>query len=308
MNFPVYLLMVSYGKPFYGLSVIRDFLKAKKPDTKTRFIVIENSEKPDLNKMFAFSEHPDLLYYHFENKNKAAAINFAVKDLIDEEEAIIIAIDNDIKFDIDYLIKYYKAALAKGNQFYFGTSFFVNFPNDVAKNLVPFLQGSARGKPDAEFKKMKNLMFLGFSYAFFKEQWKAVGGLDERFSPGSQYGLAAEESVFQKKLKHAGYIPFLIENNAVEHLPVPESYEENWVLKRQENNGFTHGFQDLISTNFLQFTYPKKLFFFIQRTITLFPKRENKLAGKMNAAYIKGYFKAFLLFLNIKNKKSFLKF
>lgn len=308
MKPPLYLLMVSYERPVCAISVIEDYLEAKKPDAITKFIVVENSNNPSLKMNFEFSKHPDLLYYHFANKNKAAAINFAIKKLISEKEAFIIAVDNDIRFGPNFLCNFYNLGLRKGQKNYFGSSFSVQLPKDIDRNLIPFVQGSAKGKTDAEFRKMRSLMFLGFSYAFFKSQWKAVRGLDERFSPGSKYGLAAEESVFQKKLMYAGYTPCLIEKNSVEHHPLSENYNENNVMKRQENNGFTHGFQDIIGTKFLQFVYTKKLFFFIRRTITIYSKGENKLLFRMTAAYTRGYFKAFLLFLIIKDRKNFLEF
>jgi hypothetical protein len=305
---PLYLLMVTYGKPLYALYVIENFLEARKPETKTKFIVVENSLEPELENVFNFSKHPDIIYYHFQSRNKARAINFAIREYVREEDALILAIDNDIKFKKEYLIKYYRAALEYGKKYYFGTSFIVKIPEHVDKNLKPFLQGSAKGKSDASFRKMKNLMFMGFSYGFFKSQWEVVGGLDERFSPGSLHGLAAEESVFQKKLRHAGFLPTLVERNSVEHIPGPEAYKETCVKKRQANNGFTHGFQDIIASSWGDFTYTKKLFFFLRKTLITYFNNENRLLHKMTAAYTKGYCKAIFLFLKIKNKKSFLRF
>lgn len=305
---PIYLVMVSYQREEKALSVIENYLTSIKPCKELNFIVVENSETPRLSNFFNFHEHEDIIYHYFENKNKAAAVNFAIGNLIPEEEALIIHVDNDIRFASDFLLKYYQAALAKGRNFFFGGSVSVNIPKSFDPDLLPFIQGSARGKSDLEFIKMKRLMFLGCSYAFFKAQWKTVDGLDERFSPGSKYGLAADESVFQKRLVHAGYSPVFVERNCVEHFPVFESYDKNIVLKRQKNNGFTHGFQDLISTKFLLLKYFKKLFFLIRGTMIIFPKREKRFLFKMKTAYTKGYIKAFLLYIKTQDKKDFLEF
>lgn len=306
MNFPLYLLMISYGRQSYALSVIRDFLNAQKPPSKTRFIVVENSKNPNLNKKILFSEFPDIVYCHFQDKNKAAAINFAIKELIEEEEAVIIAIDNDIRFNVDYLLKYYNAALKKGRRFYFGSSFHVKYPFEFDQRLIPFLSGSAIGQPDEQFLKMERLMFLGFSYAFFKSQWKRVGGLDERFSPGSRFNLAAEESIFQKKLINAGFVPFFVKKNSVQHRTMKELYLEKNVAARQKNNGYTHGFQDLVSSsNVLKLDCLKKLAYLIWKSVVIFLE-DDRIAFRMKSAYTKGYFNAFLLYLRIKDKSHFL--
>ncbi len=306
MKLPVYLLMISFGKVDAPIDVLNDYLAAEKPVTKTKFIVVDNSEVPLLGKQFKFSDHPDIIYHHFRNRNKAAAINFAVKKLIKEEEALVICIDDDISFNVDYLWKYFQAAVKKGKGFYFGSSFFVNPPKDFDRNLVPYLSGSALGQPDAQFQKMNRLMFLGFSYCFFKSQWKKVDGLDERFSPGSKYDLAAEESIFQKKLKYAGFKPYFVKDNLIQHKPLPRLYSEKMVKFRQEQNGFTHGFQNLISSSkTFKIDYFRQLTGYIWQCL-LFLFTKDRLDRSMKFAYTKGFFKALLLFLRYDDNRNYL--
>lgn len=305
-DFPVYLLMVSYGRVNSAISVIDDFNHSKKPPVKTKFIIVENNEEPRLRKALTFGMNSDLIYYHFRNKNKAAAINYAVDNLIAEEEAQIICIDNDISFKQDYLLKYFDAAKKAGNSFYYGGAFFVIPPKNLNKNLIPYLSGSALGQPDKEFQNMRKLMFLGFSYSFFKSQWKAVNGLDERFSPGSKYDLAAEESIFQKKLQHGGFRPYFVRENVVEHRPERQLYTKKMVKFRQEQNGFTHGFQNLISSS-----RPFKVDFFKQlaghtRRCIILRFTKKRLAYSMKLAYTKGFFRAFLLFMKNDDNRNYL--
>src|SRR5690606_27869404 len=126
---------------------------------------------------------------------------FCFKNRIPEEEALVILIDNDILFKKDFILNYYNAAIDKGNKYYFGGALEVEVPNNIEELLIPYLSISATGKSDNAFIKQKNPMFLGCNYCVFKTQWKYVNGLDERFSAGSKYGLGADESIFQKKLK-----------------------------------------------------------------------------------------------------------
>ena len=305
-NWPVYLLMVSYNREDCALAVIDDYYRARKPNIQTTFLIIENSDDPRLFDQLDFSKHDSLKYYYYPNKNKAAVVNYALKNLIEENEALIIHVDNDISFQKDYILKFYNAAREMGSEFYFGNSFFVNFPKSFNSKFFPYLQGSARGKSDEEFKKMSTQMFLGFSYAFFKSQWQIAHGLDERFSPGSVHNLAAEESIFQFRLMHVGFRPFFISNNPVEHKPQHENFLVQNIRARQENNGYTHGFRHLVQEKGF-ITYFKILLILIKKLCFLIPKNDS-LDIQMRISFLKGFFKAFLLYLTIKNKKNFLDF
>ncbi len=307
MDLPVYLLMVSYKRTKFALKIVEDYLTASKPNSKCKFLIIENTEEASL-KPYLQTNVDSIIYHHCSNKNKAAMVNFAVERLVKEKEALIIHIDNDIRFKKDFIIKYYNTAVFKGTSSYFGSSFVVNYPKE-ADPLIPYLNASAVGKSDEHFLKMKKLMFLGFSYCFFKSQWERVSGLDERFSPGSKYNLAAEESIFQKKMMNVGYVPYFISNNQVEHKPEKHNYSLPAIFKRNENNGYTHGFQSLIlSKQFLKTNYFKRLCFYWKLAISTYLSEGKSLNFKVKTAYAKGFFKAAILFVRIKDKSSYLNF
>lgn len=304
MNLPLYLICVNYNKIEYPLEVIHDYINCEKPkNVITTLLMIDNSENPILDKKIDFTLYKDIRYYKYPKKNKAKAINHSISSLITEEDALIICIDNDINFKKDFLSKYYGSYIDKGSDFFYGGSFQVNIPNNIDSNVMPFLMGSQLGKSDAEFIKMKRLIFMGCSYAFLKSQWKNVGGFDIRFSPGSKHGLSAVESVFQKKLKHFGYKPFFVPSNSVIHKPLEESYTINNVLRRQKNNGYTHGFQNLISSGIYKF-FKKIIYLSWDCIVTLIKGNWINFRFKFN--YLIGYFQSFVLYLKIDNKTSFL--
>ena len=303
---PLYLLMITFNRKASAISIINQFNAAEKPTPHTTFLVVENGSSKNLEQEINPVSNTNVYYYHFNNKNKAAAINFAIKNLIAEQEALVVCIDDDISFKKDYLSNYYKTAIKKRNKFYFGSSFFVNLPKVFDRRLIPYLSGSALGQPDEQFEKMEKLMFLGFSYSFFKSQWTKVGGLDERFSPGSKYDLAAEESIFQKKLHHAGYKPNFVKKNVVEHRPEPHLYTKKMVRFRQEQNGFTHGFQNLISsTYFLKLNCLKQMAGHLKGCVILGFEKD-RLAFSMKLAYTKGFLRSFLLFLKFDDNRNYL--
>lgn len=298
--------MVNYNRKDSAKDVIADFIDCFKPQNPTTLIIVENGENNTLKEDFNLNQITNILCFEFANSNKAAAINFGIKECIKEDEALIICIDDDIRFHKDFIINYSNAAKEYGDGSYFGTSFYVKKPTNFDNSLIPYMSGSTLGKPDNQFQQMRSPMFLGFSYAFFKSQWKAVDGLDERFSVGSQYGVGGEESVFQKKLKNKGFTPVFIENNRVEHKPLPILFTKYNVVKRQENNGYTHGFQNLVlSTKRFKSDVIKLFISLFVRCFILFFK-DDRLKFQMKYAYTKGFFKAFFIYLIIENKNSFL--
>jgi hypothetical protein len=298
---PIYLLMISYKREESAIAIINNYLKANKPNVKTRFILIENSPFQKLPSLFPNIQEMELVSYHyFQNSNKSKAVNYAINNYITESEALIVHIDNDINFDNDFLVNYHKTATEKGPLFYFGAGFRVPPPEIKDSRLMPFVQGSALGKTDTEFLKMKNPMFLGFNFCFFKSQWQKVKGLDERFGPGSKTNLSGDESVFQFKLKYVGYRPFFVENNYVLHQPEPVNYFKKNILKRVQNNGYTHGFQALIADK----NYLKKIAYLMKRCLILLIKG-SIFELQFKYSYLFGHLHAYWLYLWIDNKKSF---
>lgn len=299
--------MVSHRNTFGALKVIDCFKTAEKPHDKCYFMAVENNPAKSLYKSFNFKQINDLKYVHFPHKNKSAALNFAIGSQI-KTESLIIFVDDDIEFEKDYILKYYNNAIAKGTKFYFGGSFNTVIPVTYKKELIPFLNASAQGKNDLQFLNMKNLMFLGFSFTVFYSQWSAVNGFDERFGPGSHYGMGGQESVFQKKLMVRDFIPYFVENNSVKHNPAYHTLSADRIALRQESNGKSHGFQGLIiSKDSLKSEYFKKLIYFCRRLINhCFQKDE--LTFRMKSSYTKGYFKALWIYFRANDKKSYLDF
>lgn len=304
MSLPLYLICVNYNKIEYPLEVIYDYINCEKPkNVTTKLLLIDNSKNPILDQKFDFTLYNDIRYYKFPDKNKAKAINHSIGSYINEDEALIICIDNDINFKKYFLSNYYESFKIQGSDFFYGSSFKVNIPKNIDSNLIPFLAGSQIGKPDAEFVKMKTMIFMGCSYSFLKSQWQNVGGLDIRFSPGSKHGLGAEESVFQKKLKHFGYKPFLVTSNTVIHKPDEQSYKISNVLLRHKNNGYTHGFQNLISGSINKF-HKKIIYLSWNCIVTLIKGNWLKFRFKLN--YLIGYSQSFILYLKTDDQTSFL--
>jgi hypothetical protein len=300
-----YLVCVTHNNPKKGLKIIEQFLNSPNKE-EGKLLLIENgswSNFQNYKDRFGFY---DVLEIHFsDNPNKSASLNYLVGQVIKDKEAIIICIDDDVEFP-EYFMKNYKtAASEQGNIYYFGGSLKATIPNDVDEKIWPYLSISATGKSDEAYSKQKDLMFLGANYAFFKSQWTFVKGFDERFSAGSKYGLGADESIFQKKLKHVGYKPYLVKNNPVLHLTDSDLYTRVRIIARIQNNGYTHGFQLLILKGGFSM-YMKRGFYLSKRCLFLLFSG-SFLKFNFRFSYLKGHILALWLFLTITNRSSYLK-
>lgn len=298
-----YLLCITHNNLAKGENIIKQFNNSENQKL-AKLILVENGKRDYFNYyMSKYNNINELELCFFDLPNKSASLNFAINKLINEKEALIICIDDDIYFPSNFVLRYQKIAFKKGSNFYFGGSYTVpkklmNLIDNRYKNMYQFSQLS---KTDLAFQKSKSLMFLGFNFAFFKSQWTKVHGFDERFSPGSKYGIAAQESTFQKKLMYVGYSPFLVTNNQVIHYPEKGSYALKSAKNRTIQNGYTHGFFDLINDEGKDY-FLKLISNIKSLIINIIKNNKGKYVQKIY--YIFGYIKALRLYILIDNKKS----
>lgn len=306
MDFDTYLVCVSHDDRDKGTCIIKQFLNSENRNA-SKLLFIENGCQEKF-KFYntKFSENPEIDIFFINNPNKAISLNYLIKNKIPNNEDLILCIDDDVKIPNHFVIKYKEIAKKKGNTFFFGAGMIVDkkYNQLVNKDYRKLYQQSQFTKDDKIFCKIDDLMFLGCNYGFFKSQWHFVNGFDDRFAPGSKFKLGAEESVFQKKLKYAGFKPCYIENNQVIHHPNKNSYKVQATKKRTQNNGYTHGFQYLINSNkLLKYDYLYRLLGMVKSLIIL--KLRKKTGEYLHKKYYSiGYLKAFILYLKIKNKKS----
>lgn len=301
-----YLICASYNNYQKGSHIINQFVNSDN-NTRAQLLFVENGSEDNFKRYkedFGNFEKVSLVYS--ESPNKAKCINRLIANYISEEEALIICIDDDIDFPETFVKRYQEVAFEKGNKYFYGGGYKV--PSELMElanlNYKSWYQLSQFSKTDAAFKKSKRLIFLGYNYAFFKSHWHHVNGLDERFAPGSTYDLAADESIFQKKMMHVGFKPYHVTNNEVIHYPEPKSYELKSVQKRTIHNGYTHGFSFLIeSKKIFKFDFFYRLSGMVKSLIE-YKLRRQKQKYLQKKYYTIGHFKALVTFLKIDNKKS----
>lgn len=304
-----FLICISHNNLKKGNYILNQYINSDNY-IEGKLLFIENGSKKKYEAYKNnFKEHRNIEIYYSNNPNKAYCINYLIYDKIINDEALIVCIDDDISFPNDFLNNYKKVASNNKSIFFFGGSMKVDsdYNKYVEKNIISLYQQSQFSKSSQDFLKSKNMIFLGCNYAFFKSQWKWVNGLDERFGPGTEYGLAAEESVFQKKLKYVGYKPFFLNDVEVNHYPEIKSYNPVAVKERTKNNGYTHGFLKLINSNHIfKYDYLYQLGGMF-KSILEFKFKNKKESFLYKKHYCIGYLNAFLLYIKINNNESIFK-
>lgn len=302
-----YLVCVSHNNRVKGNLIFSQFINTEN-QKESNLLFIENGDIECFkiyNKQYGDAGNVKIFYS--ENSNKSKCINLLINK-IPEKEALIICIDDDIKYHSSYTKKYQEVSDKKGVKFFFGGGLIVpdELMNLANEKYKLFYQGSQFTKNDEMFLNSKHTIFFGCNFSFYKSQWESVIGFDERFGPGSKYGIASQESTFQKKLIYKGYKPYFVIQNEVIHLPEESSYNLNQVKKRTTRNGLTHGFQSLLDTKSV-FSYSFKNKVSTQvKSILLNIFRGNKIF-LLRIYYLLGLMKSVIIYYRIENKDSIYK-
>jgi hypothetical protein len=268
-------------------------------------ILVENGNREYYhNYLKTYQTEKNLSIIFCDSPNKSKCLNEVVQKLTDN--SLIICIDNDIEFPDDFIAKYNKTAKLKGNKYYFGGALIVPdaYNKLINQKFLKLYQGSQLSRSDEDFISFKNGLFFGANFAFFKSQWTCVKGFDERFSPGSKYKLAGQESVFQKKLNYVGFQQYFIKNNPIVHYPEVKSYQLNAIKKRTKQNGTVHGVSKIINSDrFMGLDYFKSLLDTFKKTIGC---KLTKQKGKYiyRKYYSIGFMNALFIYFKLENKKS----
>ncbi len=209
------------------------------PDQACEIVVIENGPKGGaeaiVNK-YRFDSSVPMIYYYSKYSGKSAALNDYIFKYLSDEDFVIFT-DDDIRFNQSWVINFVATAKEKGDGYFYGGAFGVDFEKRPDDNIMHYLPPSAVGVKDDEFTKNKSLLFLGCNWAVHVGNIKAIGGFDHNLGPGSVTGATGEETAAQIKLLSIGVKPFLAEDNYVWHWVPKEKSNFLWLKDRYYRNG-----------------------------------------------------------------------
>lgn len=231
-----YVVIATAGRSTLLERTLDSLAACTKPDIYRETIVVENGPPMGTEAIVRkFAHSLNAKYLHTAQPNKSNALNYILEQL---ESGLIFFADDDIRLEPQILNHYTSAAQGCTYGKYFGGMNKVDYEQEPPQWLLPSLPGSARGWDKPE----KQRYFLGFNWAAFVTDLKAIGGFDPLIGPGSPIGATLhDESDAQDRLRAWGAIPVYVPEAVVWHFVPKERSSVRWALQRQYKIGYSSG-------------------------------------------------------------------
>jgi GT2 family glycosyltransferase len=181
----------------------------------------------------------NLRYLHEPQSNKSAALNRALAAFRD---CLIFFTDDDVRLDPRVLQAYSDAAEKVGPGKFFGGPADVDYESPPPTWLRQYLPKSATGwqwKWDPNCVNVPE--FLGFNWAAFASDLRAVGGFNTDRGPGSPSGSTGQESDMQHRLLNRGLHGVYVPHARVWHFVPGERCSLKWAIDRNFRHGVEEG-------------------------------------------------------------------
>lgn len=232
----LYVVIATAGRPTLLERTLDSLVACTKPDIYCETIVVENGPRMGAEAIVQKFVHSlNTRYLHVAQPNKSNALNSVLALL---ESGLIFFADDDIRLEPQILCHYALAAEGCTSGKYFGGTSKVDYEEEPPQWLLPSLPGSARAQETTE----KQRYFLGFNWAAYVSDLKAVGGFDPLIGPGSPIGATLhDESDAQDRLRAQGAIPVYVAEAVVWHFVPKTRSSVQWVLHRQYKTGYSSG-------------------------------------------------------------------
>jgi GT2 family glycosyltransferase len=237
------VLIPTHGRPTLLERTIDSVLACTPPpDREVRLIVVENGGRNGAEEVLRSKGswiRPEYRYH--EQGNKSAALNAVLGEV---DDCLLVFFDDDVRVDPMVLCHYAQAAGDSRSGAFFGGGFLIDYEERPPQWMVEYLPPSARGwrpAPDAYQGLARGLAFLGFNWAAFSSDLRAVGGFDPRFGPGGTSGGTGQERAMQVALRDAGIPPRYVYDALVWHHVPRDRCSARWALGRAYRNAITVG-------------------------------------------------------------------
>jgi glycosyl transferase family 2 len=178
-------------------------------------------------------------YMHVPLANKSASLNAALATLPD---CLVFFTDDDTRVEPDLLERYADAARTHGPNHFFGGPVSVDYETTPPLWLFRYLPKSAIGwERNPGEKKFAWGEFLGFNWAAWSSDLRAVGGFNPDRGPGAASGSTGQDSEMQERLIRRGIASVYLPEARVWHYVPKERCSEEWTIQRTFRHGVEEG-------------------------------------------------------------------
>jgi glycosyltransferase involved in cell wall biosynthesis len=284
MSIKIVIIIPTYGDNPLLKSTLQSLSECTFPSHYVKTIIIENGKKYSVEELVSQYRHLKFGYQYFERANKSAALNQAIEEV--EDNTFILFFDDDVRFSPEVLLAYAKEIENKGNHYYYGGPYGVDYEHKPAGYYYSYMPFSARGWEHKEKTPLMPTSFIGFNWAVCVNKIKEAGGFDPKFGPNSSTGATGQEHEMMQRLYQAGIMPCYVKDAKVWHYVPREKSTFRWTLMRKYKGGKSIGISQgdtltirdlrkqlaheylMLLKSALQFSRSKTIFYLVKTTIT----------------------------------------
>jgi glycosyltransferase involved in cell wall biosynthesis len=243
------VLIATHGRPTLLERTLECLTTVRLPGALRQIILVENGSDAGARQVCAaFRDRLPLAYHHREQAGKSRALQWAIDQLLDD--GLIVFLDDDVRLPPWILESYASAGAAHGPGHYFGGPVDIDYEQQPPAWLMKYLPPSAKGwRPQDPDQELQRARFLGFNYAAFTADIRAVGGFDLAIGPGanrpgSEGNPLGDETELQDRLYAHGCRPIWLAEALVHHYVPADRCSPQWALHRAYRNSMGMAMRD----------------------------------------------------------------
>lgn len=236
------VIIATAERPTLLRRTLASLARCRRPSGYRRTFVVENGGQRGADEVVAAAD-PSLrcAYLYEPHGNKSMALNRAMEDL---DQGLIFFTDDDVRLHPETLVSYAVAAEGTDRGRYYGGPTGVDYEQTPPAWVQRRLPLSARGwVPTEQQRNSASLSFLGFNWAAFATEIRALGGFDPLRGPGAVTGSTGQEGEMQMRLRDAGVTPTYVPQAWVWHYVPRDRCSPDWAVQRAFRHGVSWGMQ-----------------------------------------------------------------
>lgn len=298
---PVFAILIPTAGEETKLSeTLASLTQCTTPDNYLHTIVVENGEKYEaetITRKYELQLHTQYLFFH--KGNKSAALNYALSHISDD--TLIFFTDDDVRLEPQVLMAYEQTSRERNKKCYYGGPTFAIYEKKPPLWLLNAMPASTRGwQPDGNDDYLRTPRFLGFNWAAYAGDIKALGGFNENLGPGTKPKRTGQEWNMQERMLAKGFTAVYVEDARVWHHVPKDKSSLIWFIIRRFQGGLGAGMWFVEKHG--KGKFPMNLIKYFTKSCLLLPVRLLSLSrtkmvvgiGDFSAGLgrIKGYFTA----------------
>ena len=238
MTVPLTVVIPTHGRPDLLVRTLTSLAECDLPANYAGCVVAENGGEHGAAAACGDADaRLRIRYLYHAEGNKSATLNRVLEDVTD---GLIVFLDDDVRLAPGVLTAY-AAAAGRGPRAWFAGPAGVDYEREPPAWVKSYLPTSATGWEWGGGECVDRPEAMGFNWAAFAADLRALGGFDPDRGPGAATGATGQEEAMMRRLLDAGHPGRYLPGARVWHFVPPDRCSPGWVLRRKYRNGINEG-------------------------------------------------------------------